>query len=167
VLAIPSPSRPLTSASRSSPPSTPTPQDVSERHSYRYSVEYLGHLAAIEGAYVTVAEADGDVAGAYLFFETDGIIQMHLGGPRTAYMRPSPSHLLIRSVVLWGRGRGDAIAHLGGGLGGAVDDSLFAFKAGFSPRRHAYSTLPLVADRDRYDALTLERAELPAVPQRS
>jgi hypothetical protein len=70
-----------------------------------------------------------------------------------------PSHLLTHSVVLWGRGRGDAIAHLGGGLGGAVDDSLFAFKAGFSPRRHACSTLPLVADRDRHDALTLERAE--------
>jgi hypothetical protein len=50
---------------------------------------------------------------------------------------------------------------------GVVDDSLFAFKAGFLPRRHAYSTLLLVADSDRYDAQTLARAELPVVPERS
>jgi hypothetical protein len=46
---------------------------------------------------------------------------------------------------------------LGGGVGGAID-SLFAFKAGFSHRRHPYRTLRLVADQDRYDALIQERA---------
>jgi hypothetical protein len=34
----------------------------------------------IEGA-SAVGQADGGVAGAYLFFETYGTIQMHLGGP--------------------------------------------------------------------------------------
>ena len=90
----------------------------------------LAVTCATQPQYVAVAEADGDVAGADLFFETYGIIQMHLDGPRTAYMRPSPSHLLIRSVVLRDRGRSDPIAHLGGGRGGAVDDSLFASRQG-------------------------------------
>lgn len=39
--------------------------------------------------------------------------------------------------------------HLGGGLG-AADNSLFLFKAGFSPLRHRFCTLRIVAAEDRY-----------------
>jgi hypothetical protein len=74
-------------------------------------------------------------------------------------MKPSPSHLLIHSVATWADSRGDRVVHLGGGVGGSDDDSLFAFKAGFSRLRHAYMTLRLVVDAARYDELTHERAE--------
>ena len=133
-------------------------QRLGAAKSYHFSTDHLGQLAAMDEAFVAVAMHDDAVAGAYLLFESHGIVQMHLGGPRTEYMRPTPSHLLIHSIALWGKARGDTVVHLGGGVGGSVDDSLFAFKAGFSPRRHAYSTLRLVADHDRYDALTRERA---------
>jgi hypothetical protein len=66
-------------------------------------------------------------------------------------MRPPPS--LTRSVVLWGRCEAMRSRTSAAALGGAVDDSLFACKAGSSRRRHAYSTLP--------------RAELPVVPKGS
>jgi CelD/BcsL family acetyltransferase involved in cellulose biosynthesis len=125
---------------------------------YHFSAEHLTRLAAMDEAFVAVAYSDEAVAGAYLFFESHGIIQMHLGGPRTEYRKPSPSHLLIHAIAQWARGRGNSIVHLGGGVGGAIDDSLFAFKAGFSHRRHAYRTLRLVADQQRYDMLVQERA---------
>jgi lipid II:glycine glycyltransferase (peptidoglycan interpeptide bridge formation enzyme) len=126
--------------------------------SYHFTTDHFERLAELDEAFVAVAMADGEIAGAYLFFESHGIVQMHLGGPRTRYMKPSPSHLLIYSVAVWGRARGNTVVHLGGGVGGSVDDSLFGFKAGFSPRRHAYATLRLVADEERYSALTRVRA---------
>ena len=125
---------------------------------YHFSDEYLARLAALNEAFVAVAYSDDAVAGAYLFFETHGIVQMHLGGPRTEFRKPSPSHLMIHAIAQWARGRGNSIVHLGGGVGGAIDDSLFTFKAGFSHRRHPYWTLRLVADQERYDALIQERA---------
>jgi hypothetical protein len=126
--------------------------------SYRFGPDHFERLAELDEAFVAVAIADGEIAGGYLFFESHGIIQMHLGGPRTQYMKPSPSHLLIYSVAVWGRARGNTVVHLGGGVGGSVDDSLFGFKAGFSPRRHAYATLRLIADQERYSAVTRMRA---------
>jgi len=133
---------------------------------YEFSADPLGRLAAMDEAFVAVARADGAVAGAYLFFECQGIIQAHLGGPRSAYMRPSASHLLIHSIARWGKARGDAVMHLGGGVGGSVHDSLFSFKAGFSPRRHRYQTLRLVADESRYGALLREKARRLGEPPR-
>jgi hypothetical protein len=44
------------------------------------------------------------VAGAYLFFESHGIVQMHLGGPRTEFRIRSPSHLMIHTIAQWARG---------------------------------------------------------------
>ena len=64
----------------------------------------------------------------------------------------------LDAIAQWARGRGNSIVHLGGGVGGAIDDSLFAFKAGFSHRRHPYRTLRLVADQQRYHALIQEQA---------
>jgi Acetyltransferase (GNAT) domain len=125
---------------------------------YQCSYGYLVELAAMKEAYVAVAYSGDAVAGAYLFFETDGIVQMHLGGPSTAFRTPSASHLMINAVAQWARGRGNTVLHLGGGVGGAIDDSLFTFKAGFARRRHPFQTLRLIADQQRYDDLTEARA---------
>ncbi|MCW2546243.1 MAG: family N-acetyltransferase [Mycobacterium sp.] len=135
-----------------------TLQRLGAADTYHFSDESLARLAALNEASIAVAYVDDAVAGAYLFFESHGIVQMHLGGPRTEFRKPSPSHLMIHSIAQWARGRGNSIVHLGGGVGGAVDDSLFTFKAGFSHSRHPYRTLRLVANQERYDALTQERA---------
>jgi hypothetical protein len=46
--------------------------------------------------------------------------------------------------------------HLGGGKGGQ-NDSLFTYKAGFSPQRHAFHTWRVVADPEAYRSLMTER----------
>jgi len=122
-------------------------------------IEHLRRFAALDEARVAVARMDGDVAGAYLFFEYQGIVQMHLGGTRTQYMHPSPSHLLIHAVALWAQGRGNYIVHLGGGVGARTTDSLFTFKSGFSPTRHPFRTLRLVSDARRYEQLVDARCQ--------
>lgn len=135
-----------------------TVQRLRATENYRFSDDDLARLAAMTEAHIAIAYSDDTVAGAYLFFESHGIVQMHLGGPVTEFRKPSPSHLLIYSIAQWARGRGNSILHLGGGVGAAVDDSLFAFKAGFSNSRHHFQTLRLVADQTRYEALIEERA---------
>jgi hypothetical protein len=55
-------------------------------------------------------------------------------------------------VRRWAAERGDRVIHLGGGRGGS-NDSLFAFKARFSPRRHEFYTGRWVLDPRRYDRL--------------
>ena len=59
---------------------------------YNFGPDNLRRLADLDDAYLAVALLDGQVAGAYLFFERDGIVQLHLGGTRSAYMgQASPS----------------------------------------------------------------------------
>ncbi|WP_197378828.1 GNAT family N-acetyltransferase [Mycolicibacterium mengxianglii] len=135
-----------------------TMQRLGAAETYHYSPDYLARLSAMNEAFVGVAYSGDTVAGTYLFFESPGIVQMHLGGPRTEFRNPSPSHLMIHEIAQWARNRGNSLLHLGGGLGAASDDSLFGFKAGFSHCRHPFRTLRLVADQKRYDTLTQERA---------
>jgi hypothetical protein len=59
---------------------------------------------------------------------------------------------MMHFVAGWAKARGDRTLHLGGGVGGRAD-SLFHFKAGFSPLRHRFRTLRVVVDEDRYVAL--------------
>jgi hypothetical protein len=120
--------------------------------------EHLRRLAGMAQAHVAVAILENQVAAAYLFFEHQGIVQMHLGGPRTAFMRPSPSHLLIHAICGWAKGRDNRVVHLGGGVGAAASNTLFTFKAGFSHRRHTYYTLRLIADPVGYADAVRRRA---------
>jgi lipid II:glycine glycyltransferase (peptidoglycan interpeptide bridge formation enzyme) len=135
-----------------------TMQRLGAAPSYDFGTEYLNSLASLDEAHIAVARLEGEVAGAYLFYECGQLVQMHLGGTRSAYMRPSPSHLLIHSVALWAKERGVRALHLGGGVGGSEADSLFRFKTGFSPRRHRYFTMRLITNDGVYCELVHERA---------
>ena len=101
----------------------------------------------------TVLAPDGTVASAGLFFEHDGIIHYHLGATAEEHLRRAPSKLMFDHVRRWGQERGARVLDLGGGVGGA-EDSLFLFKAGFSPLRARFHTLRLVIDAERYARLT-------------
>jgi hypothetical protein len=97
--------------------------------------------------HVGFLEIDGERACAVMFSEVCGIMQYHLGGTRTRFRNKSPMVLLTYLVARWGQDRGDRLLHLGGGLGGR-EDSLFHFKAGFSPLRFPFRTWRIVANSD-------------------
>ena len=71
--------------------------------------------------------------------ELDGIVQAHLAGTNDDLRHLSPLKILLDDARTWARSRGDHVLHLGGGRAGKKD-SLFAFKARFSPSRHTFHT---------------------------
>lgn len=107
-----------------------------------------------------VIEIDGAIAGAALFVVTGDIVQYHLSGTAPEYARARPTKLLLHFVRGWAKEHGARRFHLGGGVGGTAD-SLFKFKAGFSPCRSAFYTLRVVTDADEYRRLS--RAKHPDV----
>jgi hypothetical protein len=105
---------------------------------------------------IAVVMKDGVVAAAGLFVETGGIVQMHLTGQDDRFLADHPMKLGFHHVRTWCSERGDRVLHLGGGRGGA-EDSLFHFKAGFSPLRHPFHTLRVVIREAEYAKLVAAR----------
>lgn len=121
---------------------------------YRFDRSYfLGLRDALgERIHLCVVEIDGAVAGGGLFIETGGLVDYHLSATDEAYLKQRPTKLMLHFMRGWASERGNRLMHVGGGLGG-TRDSLFEFKAGFSPIRHPYRTLRLVSDEARYAEL--------------
>jgi hypothetical protein len=114
------------------------------------------HLAALHDAvgdkmHLAVALEDDEVVGGNTFFEYDGIATGYVSSTRRAPKRYA-DEMLYDEVRRWCKNRGDEVFHLGGGKGGA-NDSLFSYKAGFSPSRHAFHTWRVIADPFRYRSL--------------
>jgi hypothetical protein len=63
---------------------------------------------------------------------------------------------LLDTARLWAAGQQARVFHLGGGVG-ARTDSLFQFKAGFSPQRHEFLTWRWILEPERYRAVCEER----------
>lgn len=116
-------------------------------------IEELG-----EDLVLFVATIGSDVAAACLFMSHHGILHPHLAGTSTAFLPMSPLKVMWDDVRRWAADRGDRVIHLGGGRGG-TDDSLFAFKARFSPRRHEFYTGRWILDPRRYDLLAQSARE--------
>lgn len=121
---------------------------------YFFSHEYFQALVKRLPGRVHLAflEVDGERACGMLFSEVDGIVEYHLGGTRSSLRRQSPMVMLTYEVARFAQARGNRIFHLGGGVGGGTD-SLFLFKAGFSPLRFPFRTWRLVADPLMYTQL--------------
>ena len=132
-----------------------TMQRVGASSQYFFSEEYFRRLSAATGdmLHLCLVEMDGEVACVGLFSECCNIVQYHLGGTRSEFMKFGPTKLMFHAVRNWARERGNEILHLGGGLGGA-EDSLYHFKAGFSKRRDMFATMALVPDQEKYSHLT-------------
>ncbi len=99
-----------------------------------------------------VALVDGEVAAAGLYTICDGIVQAHLGASRQEFAVLSPTRFLDDYARRWAAAEGARVFHLGGGVRG-LEDSLFRYKAGFSERRHLFSTWQWVVDPTAYRGL--------------
>jgi hypothetical protein len=102
-----------------------------------------------------VAEEAGSIIGAILFSvaASSGIMQGHLFGVDNRYLHRQPCKVILHAGSQWGRAQGLRYLHLGGGIGGSAEDSLFRFKLGFSRDTHTFRTQRLVVDAGKYAAL--------------
>ena len=103
-------------------------------------------------------ELSDEIVCACLFFESCGIVQAHLGGTKTEFLKQSPFNLLLHHMRLWAKHRGNQYLHIGGGVGGKKDN-LYTFKSGFSKQRHEFYTLRSVVDSQKYHDLVQIRAK--------
>ena len=99
--------------------------------------------------FCSVVAPGGELAAGGLFTDTQGIVQYHLSGTADCFVANAPSKLMLHEVRLWAKREGYSLLHLGGGVGSRAD-SLFHFKAGFSPLHSDWFTYHLVTDEDKY-----------------
>ena len=133
---------------------------VKAKDVYYFSRNYFSDLLKLgKHLHLGIVESAGEIVCASLFFESCGIVQAHLGGTKTDFLKQSPFNLLLHFMSLWAKERGNEYLHIGGGVGGKKDN-LFTFKSGFSKQRHQFLTLRLVVDRSKYSDLINCRAKL-------
>ena len=120
---------------------------------YFFAPDYFHRLRAALGdrVHLAVALAGGEVLGGNLFFEHGRIMHTHLQSTRDGQIHYADK-LLYDEIRRWGRERGNAVYHLGGGVGGAAD-SLFRYKAAFAAGRHDFHTWRVVADPHTFEKL--------------
>ncbi len=127
---------------------------VGAKEVYYFDNNYFADLSKLgDKLSLCIVEFEGEVISASLFFECCGIVQAHLGGTKTEFLSQSPFNLLLDYARYWAKERGNEFLHIGGGIGGSKEDSLYTFKSGFSKQRHSFLTLRMVADEDKYHEL--------------
>lgn len=138
-----------------------TMQAVGAQSAYFFPQSYYQQLRERLGNRVKLffARYEGKTVAAALFFQCGDIIQYHLGGSAPAARRdlPGPIKSIFDAVRRWGKAHGFRWFHLGGGLG-ARRDSLFSFKAGFSPMEHTFHVVRKIVQPDVYQELVARRA---------
>ncbi len=98
-------------------------------------------------------ETNKFIAGS-MFVKTRSIVQFHLSGTRTAYLRMHPSKLFLDEMRIRATEEGYKFFNLGGGLG-SHEDSLFDFKASFSKDFKYFEVWKWIVDKDVYDKLSV------------
>lgn len=131
-----------------------TMEDVKAADWYFFSEDYFRDFARTVGAAVCLitVEVDGRMVSGALFLHSNATVQYFLGATGRDARGMAPSRLVFDFARRYFREHGANVLHLGGGLAGATD-SLFNFKAGFSPLRGRFATWRVVTDRARYSEL--------------
>lgn len=93
----------------------------------------------------------GEAVAGGIFCKNNRIIQYHLGGTKTGFLKTAPSKLLFDGIIEKYSEKIDYF-NLGGGVGNERD-SLLKFKEGFGKEYRKFSTLRIVSDRQRYNNL--------------
>lgn len=127
---------------------------VNADSSYYFSEEYFTYLrkGLDENSFIVNVNKGSKTIASALFFFNDEIIQYHLGGSLSDYLKFRPNDLLFYEVAMWGKDNNYKYFNLGGGVGGK-EDSLFRFKKSFSENTASFYTGRKIINKDRYEYL--------------
>lgn len=100
---------------------------------YYFDDDYFDTCLEAFGENIILVEAiyDGVIIAAGLYFVYGEIIHIHLSGTLSQYLGLSPAYILRYAATLWGKEKGLALIHHGGGTTNGEDDSLYQFKKRF------------------------------------
>ncbi len=100
-----------------------------------------------------LAKRDNEIAGGAIFTLVNGIMQYHLSAETLKFRDQSPTRLIIDEARLLGCEHNMKFLHLGGGVHGNSEDSLFKFKKGFSDLLFDFRGWQLIVDQSKYSYL--------------
>ena len=126
---------------------------------YYFSKEYFYEFLNNQDfdAKLLIAVKDNKVIAGAIFTLTDKIMQYHLAGTTEEYIRETPMKLILDEARLYGNGTSAENLHLGGGVGGHDDDSLFRFKSGFSKDFKQFSVWKYIVNQAVYEELSKDK----------
>ena len=107
------------------------------------------------GARLFFVKKDNKLVSSSIFTFVNGIIQYHLSGTSSEYLKNSPTRLLIDHVRLLGVNLNYKIFHLGGGVG-SNNDSLFNYKSGFSKSFLDFKIWKYIVNSKKYNDLVFK-----------
>lgn len=106
-----------------------------------------------------LAKFDDKIIAGAIFTITKKIMQYHLAGTTEQYIRETPMKLILDEARLLGNKLGMESLHLGGGVGGSDEDSLFKFKSGFSDKQCEFKVWQYITDIIKYNELSKDIAD--------
>lgn len=125
---------------------------------YLFDRQYFVRLrqALGERLQLFVATLGDTVPCAALAICNGAVVHYHLGGSDPSFRQLAVMKVVLDEMRLWGSSVGARVLHLGGGVG-CRSDSLFHFKAGFSPLRQQYRVWSHIVNPGAYEQLVRAR----------
>ncbi|WP_051683876.1 GNAT family N-acetyltransferase [Blastococcus sp. URHD0036] len=101
------------------------------------------------------ARSDGELIAGVLLLGSTRWLHVHLAGSADVARSLGATHRCYLTAAQWAQAHGMAGLHLGGGIGGSEQDSLYAFKRRFDPagEPRAFEIAKMVHDPERYRQL--------------
>ncbi|CAA7193886.1 GNAT family N-acetyltransferase [Chryseobacterium potabilaquae] len=132
---------------------------VSASPNYYFSKKYFYDFLNNDDfqARLLVAKNNDKVIAGAIFTHTDKIMQYHLAGTTEEYIKDTPMKLILDEARLVGNESSAESLHLGGGVGGSDDDSLFKFKSAFSKNFKQFSVWKYIVNTEVYDQLSKDK----------
>jgi lipid II:glycine glycyltransferase (peptidoglycan interpeptide bridge formation enzyme) len=132
-----------------------TMQRVDAAQLYFFDRDYFHKFLRSEdfNAELLLAYQESVITAGAIFTTTKHIMQYHLAGTKSEFMKETPMKLILDEARLLGSDRGLKYLHLGGGVGGQDDDPLYRFKSGFSDLNFQFSVWKYIVNNDIYEQL--------------
>ena len=137
---------------------TETMQRVEAKEEYFFDNDYFYTFlsnTSFETKLLVATFEDKIIAGA-IFTITNKIMQYHLAGTTQEFIKVTPMKLILDEARLLGNELNLDFLHLGGGVGGSDDDSLFRFKSGFSNFQCQFKIWKMIINEEKYNELVIK-----------
>jgi hypothetical protein len=130
-------------------------EELSAAADYRFDDEYFAGLARLgpETVRVYFARRRGELLGGAIVLLSDRFAHYHLSASPRRHFRWAPNNILRHEVITSLLGGRQERLHFGGGVTGAPDDTLLAFKRKFSNETGEFHIGAYVADEETYAAV--------------
>ncbi|WET51519.1 GNAT family N-acetyltransferase [Chryseobacterium indologenes] len=133
-----------------------TMERVNASPGYFFTKEYFNSFLNNDNfdSKLLLAKYNEEVTAGAIFTMTKKIMQYHLAGTTEQYIRETPMKLILDEARLLGNEAGMESLHLGGGVGGSDEDSLFRFKSGFSNKQCEFKVWQYIINQKKYNELS-------------